>query len=348
MTTPQTPTEAASTEQARDYDAAASHAHEAPPSRLLRVAAGQLGPIARHEPRADVVDRLIALLDSAAGQGAELVMFPELGLTTFFPRWYVEGEADLDLDWFYETEMPGPETKRLFARAEELGVGFSLGYAELTPDGHRYNTQILVERDGSVVGRYHKVHLPGHREHEPWREFQHLERRYFEPGEGFYTWRAFGGVVGMATCNDRRWPETYRCLALGGAELILIGYNTPLHYAPDPSQNRLQGFHNRLVMQAGAYQNGCYVIGVAKGGMEEGVDSLAESCIIAPTGEIIAECHSNGDEVAVAEIDLAICANYTQTLFQFERYRRPEAYTAITAQKGPIPPEPIPNEESHG
>ncbi len=340
-------TASAAVETARDYDAAAVKAHEAPPSRLLSVAAAQLGPIARHEPRADVVDRLIALMDQAAERGAELVMFPELALTTFFPRWYVEGEADLDLDWFYETEMPGPETKRLFDRCEQLGVGFSLGYAELTPDGRRYNTQILVERDGSVVGKFRKVHIPGHREHEPWREFQHLERRYFEPGDGFETWRAFGGVVGLATCNDRRWPETYRCLALAGAELIMIGYNTPLHYAPDPSQNRLQGFHNRLVMQAGAYQNGCYVVGVAKGGMEEGVDSLAESCIIAPSGEIVAECRTNGDEVAVAEIDLAVCANYTQTLFQFERYRRPEVYTAITAQKGPTPP-PIPPEESHG
>ncbi|NCG25548.1 MAG: N-carbamoyl-D-amino-acid hydrolase, partial [Actinobacteria bacterium] len=207
-----------------------------------------------------------------------------------------------------------------------------------TPDGHRYNTQILVERDGSIVGKYHKVHLPGHREHEPWREFQHLERRYFEPGDDFPTFEAFGGVVGMATCNDRRWSETYRCLALGGAELILIGYNTPKHYAPDPSQNPLQGFHNRLVMQSGAYQNGCYVVGVAKGGLEEGVDSLAESCIIAPTGQIVADVRTEGDELTWVDIDLAVCANYTQTLFQFDRYRRPEVYGRITSQKGAISP----------
>ncbi len=324
----------------QDPDAAADRGHVTHQSRRLSVAAAQLGPIARHEPRSEVVDRLIVLLEQAAADGAELVAYPELGLTTFFPRWYVEAEDDLELDMFYETEMPGPDTQRLFDRAKELGVGFCLGYAELTADGHRYNTQVLVERDSSIVGKYHKVHLPGHREYESWRSFQHLERRYFEPGDTFDTWRAFGGVVGMATCNDRRWPETYRCLGLGGAELILIGYNTPIHYAPDPSQDRLAGFHNRLVMQAGAYQNGCYVVGVAKAGIEEGVDSLAESCIIAPSGEIIAECVTNGDEVAVSEIDLAICANYTQTLFRFERYRRPETYTAITAQKGPIPPSP--------
>ncbi|MEM7143363.1 MAG: nitrilase-related carbon-nitrogen hydrolase, partial [Actinomycetota bacterium] len=174
--------------------------------------------------------------------------------------------------------------------------------------------------------------------HEPWREFQHLERRYFEPGDEFPTWRAFGGVVGMAICNDRRWPETYRCLALGGAELILIGYNTPMHYAPDPSQDALQSFHSHLVMQAGAYQNGCFVVGVAKGGNEEGVESLADSCIIAPTGRVIALTAHTGDELAVADIDLELTRNYKETLFQFDRYRRPETYTAVTGQRGPTPP----------
>lgn len=329
-----------------DPDAAAGGAHEPPPPRRLVVSAGQLGPIHRDEPRESVVNRLIRLLEQAHSEGAELIAFPELALTTFFPRWYVEGDPELDLDSFYETEMPGPETKRLFARGAELGVGFCLGYAELTSDGRRFNTQILVERDGSIVGSYHKVHLPGHREHEPWREFQHLERRYFEPGDSFDTWNAFGGVVGMATCNDRRWPETYRVLALNGAELILIGYNTPKHYAPDPSQDPLQGFHNRLVMQAGAYQNGCYVIGTAKGGDEEGVPSLAESCIIAPSGEIIVGCHTEADEVVTAEIDLSLTTKYRETLFDFERYRRPETYGPITAQKGATPPSS--SEVSHG
>ncbi|MGI9624031.1 MAG: N-carbamoyl-D-amino-acid hydrolase [Acidimicrobiales bacterium] len=317
-----------------DPDAAAQGPLSAGQGRPLRVANGQLGPISRHESRAEVVDRMLALLDNAAGAGVDLVVYPELALTTFFPRWYVEGEDDLNLDDFYEREMPSPEVKPLFDLARESGVGFSLGYAELTEDGHRFNTQILVERDGSVVGRYRKVHLPGHREHEPWREFQHLERRYFEPGDSFPTFRAFDGIVGMATCNDRRWSETYRVLALGGAELVLIGYNTPIHYAPDPTQNTLASFHNHLVMQAGAYQNGCYVIGTAKGGVEEGVDSLAESCVIAPSGRIVALAATNGDELTIADIDLDMCANYKNTLFEFERYRRPEVYGPITEQVG--------------
>ncbi len=182
---------------------------------------------------------------------------------------------------------------------------------------------------------FRKVHIPGHEEHEPWRPFQHLERYYFEPGpDGFGVWRAFGGLVGMMICNDRRWPESYRVMGLQGVELILCGYNTPIHYAPDPSQDILQGFHNALVMQSGAYQNGTWVVGVAKAGVEEGVDALAQSCIIAPSGQIVAQAFTNGDELVVARCDLDWCQRYQGTLFDFDRYRRPEVYTRITAQRG--------------
>ena len=233
--------------------------------------------------------------------------------------------------------MPSRETQPLFDAARKLKVGFSLGYAELTEDGRRFNTQILVERDGSIVGRYHKVHIPGHEHHEPDRPFQHAERYYFEPGpEGFGVWRAFGGRVGMMICNDRRWPESYRVMGLKGVELILCGYNTPIHYVPDPSQDILQGFHNSLVMQAGAYQNGTWVVGVAKGGVEEGVDSLGQSAIIAPSGQIVAQAYTTGDELLVAHCDLDWCQRYKNTLFDFDRYRRPEVYGPITAQRGVV------------
>jgi len=307
-------------------------------SRTIRVAAAQLGPIQRDDARPRVVARLLALLREAHSAGAGLVVFPELALTTFFPRWFVEDIREAD-HW-YERQMPGPETQPLFDEARRLGVGFCLGYAELTPEGGRYNTQILVERDGSIVGRYRKVHIPGHEQHEPDRPFQHAERYYFTPSpEGFPTWRAFGGRVGMMICNDRRWPESYREMGLQGVELVLCGYNTPIHYVPDPSQDRLQGFHNALVMQAGAYQNGTFVVGVAKGGLEEGVLGLAESSIIAPSGEILARTTTDGDEVVWADCDLDWCRNYTGTLFNFDRYRRPEVYRRITSQRGVVAPD---------
>ena len=308
-------------------------------NRNLRIGAAQLGPIHRNETRSEVVERLLGLLREAHKKQVQLIVYPELALTTFFPRWFIEEEEGLSLDDFFEKDMPGKETRKLFDAAKEYGFGFCLGYAELTDGGERFNTQILVDSDGSIVGKYRKVHLPGHEEYESWREFQHLERRYFQAGETFPTWQAFGGVVGMALCNDRRWPETYRCLALGGAELILIGYNTPIHYAPDPTQDKHASFHNHLVMQAGAYQNGCFVVGVAKGGIEEGVESLSDSCIIAPSGEIIALSDTDGDELIAADIDLNLCKNYKKTLFDFDRYRKPESYGRITSQPAAILPE---------
>ena len=304
-------------------------------SRIITVGAAQLGPIQKEHTRASAVERLIALLRQASDHGCDLVVFPELALTTFFPRWFVENITDAN-HW-YETSMPSADTQPLFDEARRLSIGFSLGYAELTPDGHRFNTQILVEKDGTVVAKYHKVHIPGHEHHEPDRPFQHAERYYFEPGpEGFGVWKAFGARMGMMICNDRRWPESYRVMGLKGVEMILCGYNTPIHYVPDPSQDILQGFHNALVMQSGAYQNGTWVVGVAKGGTEEGVDSLGQTCIVAPSGQIVAQAYTTDDELVVARCDLDWCNKYKDTLFNFDKYRRPEVYGSITAQKGVI------------
>ena len=229
--------------------------------------------------------------------------------------------------------MPSPEVKPLFDEAARLGIGFCLGYAELTTDGHRYNTYLLVDGEGHEVAKFRKVHIPGHEKYEPQRPFQHLERAYFEPAEEtFRTWTAFRGEIGLALCNDRRWPETYRVMGLADVEMILIGYNTPIHYYPDPSQDFLAGFHSRLVMQAGAYQNGTFVVGVAKGGEEEGVESLAESCIIGPSGEVLAQAATDGDELVAATCNLNWCAAYKNTLYDFSRYRRPEMYKSISEE----------------
>ena len=302
-------------------------------TRIITIGAAQLGPIQKDHTRQQVVARLIDLLRKAHSAGCDVVVFPELALTTFFPRWFVDNISETD--HYYETEMPSPITAPLFDEAKKLGIGFCLGYAELTSKGERFNTQILVEKDGSIVAKYRKVHIPGHEENEPDRAFQHAERYYFTPSnEGFGVWNAFGARVGMMICNDRRWPESYRVMGLQGVELILCGYNTPIHYIPDPSQDILQGFHNALVMQSGAYQNGTWVVGVAKAGVEEGVDSLGQSMIVAPSGQIVAQALTTDDELLVARCDMDWCQKYTNTLFDFDRYRRPEVYTRITAQRG--------------
>ena len=309
-------------------------------ARLITVGAAQLGPIARQESRGLVVKRLLDLLGQAQGRGCDLVVFPELALTTFFPRWWMADQAEIDA--FFEREMPGPETRPLFDEAARLGMAFCLGYAELIQEGgalRRYNTSILVDRAGCIVGKYRKVHLPGHAEHEPWRPFQHLEKRYFDVGDlGFPVWRALGGVLGMCICNDRRWPETYRVMALQGVEMILLGYNTPAHNPPAPEQDPLGPFHNHLVMQAGAYQNATWVVGVAKCGREEGCDLIGQSAIIAPSGEIVAQAATLADELITARCDLDLTRSYKDTIFNFARHRRPEHYRLIVDRVGAEPP----------
>ncbi len=305
-------------------------------AKSIVIGAAQLGPISRDEPRSSAVARMIALMTEAKNRGVDLVVFPELALTTFFPRWYFEDQEIIDS--FFETEMPGPETQPLFDAALELSIGFYLGYAEMVEiDGRtrHFNTSITVDKTGEIVGKYRKVHLPGHREHESWRPFQHLEKRYFETGNlGFPTFNIFGGVLGMCICNDRRWPETFRVMGLQGVELVMLGYNTPDHYPPAPEHDHLQNFHNHLVMQAGAYQNGAWIVGVAKAGREEGCDLIGGTCIIAPTGEIVAECKTLGDELIVHNCDLDRCREIQSNIFDFDQHREPESYTLITATKG--------------
>ena len=308
-------------------------------ARNLTVAAGQLGPIQRAQGRAAAVTRMLELMREAHARGVRLIVFPELALTTFFPRWYVEDQDEVDR-WF-EAEMPGPDTQPLFDAARAYAMGFYLGYAELTRDGdavHRYNTSILVDPNGDIVGRYRKVHLPGHAEYDTGRKWQHLEKRYFEVGNlGFPVFDSapLGGRFGMCLCNDRRWPETFRVLGLRGAEMVLLGYNTPTHNSlSDDEGPALRMFHNHLSMQAGAYQNSAFVVGTAKAGDEDGFPLMGGSVIVNPSGEILAQAGTEDDELVVAECDLDLCTFGRETIFNFAAHRRPEHYADICAPVG--------------
>jgi N-carbamoyl-D-amino-acid hydrolase len=305
-------------------------------SRKLRAAVAQLGPIHLADTRTAVVKRLTALMRDAHARGAEFVVFPELALTTFFPRYWMTDQNEIDR--FFEREMPGSETRPLFDLARELGVGFYLGYAELTQEKgelHRYNTAILVERDGRIIGRYRKIHLPGHSEHLLNASFQHLEKRYFEVGnEGFRVWRALGAVVGMCICNDRRWPETFRVMGLQGVEIVALGYNTPTENIHHPEPEHLRMFHHLISMQANAYQNAAWILAAAKAGKEDGYGLIGGSVIIAPTGEIAARALGEEDEVIAATLDLELGEYLRRTIFNFEKHRRVEHYRLITERTG--------------
>ena len=300
-------------------------------TRSLPLAVAQLGPIARDEPRASAVKRMITLLRKADDAGSKLVVFPELALPTFFPRWYFEDQADVDA--FFETDMPNADTEPLFDAAARVGIAFYLGYAELISHNdttRRFNTSILVDQAGEIVGKYRKIHLPGHREFEPDFPFQHLEKRYFETGDlGFPVFNTLNTTLGMCICNDRRWPETYRMLGLQGVEIVLLGYNTPVHYPRAPELDHLQDFHNHLSLQAGAYQNGTWVAAAAKAGCEENCDMIGGSCIVSPSGEIVIRCETLADELITWDCDLDLCQTIQNNIFNFALHREPENYGLI-------------------
>jgi len=307
--------------------------------RNIVIGGAQMGPIQKEHSRDVVVQRMIGLLEQANKAGCTLVVFPELALTTFFPRYYMKDQIEID-SWF-EREMPNPATQPLFNAAKHFGIAFSFGYAELTADGQHFNTSILTDNEANIIAKYRKVHLPGHSEYDPERDFQHLEKRYFEPGDlGFPVWHSQEAWMGMCICNDRRWPEVYRVMALQGAELIMLGYNTPATNSQQRDEGLAQRlYHSELAMTANAYQNACWVAGIAKAGIEDGHPMIGGSVIVDPNGYVVARAETEDDELIVHSCDMDLCNFGKATVFDFARHRRIEHYGLITSQTGVVTPD---------
>jgi len=257
--------------------------------RHMKVAAAQMGPNNEGTSREEIVERMLGLLEQAAREQVELIAYPEMALTTYFPK-----RIRPDFDQFFETEVPPKALEPLLRRAAEGRVAVHVGFCEKA-DGQYFNTALLTDRDGRLCGTFRKIHLPGTRAADGFAQV--FEPYYFAHGDtGYRVFDAAGAKVGIAICQDRRYPESYRALALQGAELILIGYNTPL----SPLALDL----NDLCMRSGAYANACFVVGVAKAGVEDGVELIGGSAIINPHGQILARAATTGDEMVTARIDL--------------------------------------------
>ena len=309
--------------------------------RILKVAAAQVGAVHTGADRSSTLQRLIKLLDQAAEEGAQIVLFPELASTTFFPRHLFKNDKELDKLFEHGDDVSiSTSLKPFFDRAKEVGVDIAVGFAERSSSGNGYNTCVYYcAAAGRIINKYRKIHLPGTKEpFENKDAINQLEKRYFEPGDlGFHAFRAPNlvsaavkagsqekdttgkgdPIVGMMICNDRRWPEAWRCLALQGVELVLCGYNTA-GWAPDLWGTRKHMtkeqaeeealFHHRLVMQANSYMNSCFSISAARCGLDDGkYDLIGGSSVVSPEGHILAEAKGKGDELVVAEIDLEEC-----------------------------------------
>jgi hypothetical protein len=311
--------------------------------RILRLAAAQMGPNQRADSRDAILARMVALLEGAAEQGAQLVIFPELAFTTFFPRWLLSGA---ELDGYFEPAMPNPQVAPLFDRARQLGIGFYVGYAERAEDGRRFNSAITTGPDGAILAKYRKVHLPGSVEPRAGDRFQQLEKRYFDYGDAGFT--AFRGpaawhapILGMLICNDRRWPEAWRVYGLQGVELMLMGYNSAA-YDPNGGSTEdasLRTFHSTLAVQANAYMNATWAVSVAKAGNEDGSGLIGGSVIVDPNGLVVAQAKTLGDELLLADCDLDACRQGKEKMFNFAAHRRPQWYGPITGQAGAVVPD---------
>lgn len=293
------------------------------------VAAAQLGPAS--PTRAETVARIVRLIGDAGRAGAQFVVFPELALSPYFAA-----AVHADVLPFCEPDLPAPDTAPIAAAAAAHGVALVLGFAERR-DGALYNSAALLDAAGREVGRYRKVHIPGQVEPAAETPFTILEKRYFTPGDlGFPVYDAPAGRTGMLICYDRRFPEAYRCLGLAGAEVIAIGYNTPVFPGSGPGSTLAGGQAlSELCMRAGAYANGVYVIAAGKAGVEGGVQYIGGSVVIGPTGEVLARAATGGDELVLAEIDGAVAARARARL-NLEVNRRPDQYEVLVRTTAPV------------
>lgn len=278
----------------------------------------QLGPAS--PTIAETTDRIIALVEQAGAKGVKLASLPELALTPYFAA------AVHDVAPYTAVGENDKAVARIAAAARKVGIALSVPYAEQVGN-ELFNSMAFFDGEGRRIGMFRKVHIPGQVEPKPDGAFTIMEKRYFRPGDlGFEAFDAGVAKIGGLICYDRRFPESYRSLAAAGAQVILVGYNTPVSPGQTPPATLSKGRRaSELAMRGGAYSTASYVLGAGKAGKEGGVTFIGGSLIIAPDGEIVARAKTMGDEVVTAEIDLAR-VEAMRKRWNFDTNRRPDAY----------------------
>jgi N-carbamoylputrescine amidase len=289
----------------------------------VRVAAIQM---ASSPDRDDNVRRAEDLVRQAAGQGARLILLPELFETPYFCK-------DQDPQHFaLARPRDGNETLARFAKlAAELGVVLPISFFEVAGRAY-YNALVMIDADGRDLGLYRKSHIPDGPGYQ--------EKFYFNPGDtGFRVWPTRCGALGAAICWDQWFPETARAMALQGAEILL--YPTTIGSEPqDPSLDSMA--HWRRVMQGHAAANLTPLIAANRIGTEAGRSATltfyGSSFIAGPTGELLAEADRTREAILTADLDLDAIAAQRRAWGVF-RDRRPDLYGVLQTLDGtkPVP-----------
>ena len=269
------------------------------------------------------VDKLVANIRDCASRGAQLIVLPELHNSIYFCQ--TENTALFDLA---ET-IPGPSTERFGIIAKELGVVLVLSLFEKRAPGLYHNTAVVIEKDGTLAGKYRKMHIPD--------DPAYYEKFYFTPGDlGFQPVQTSLGKLGVLVCWDQWYPEAARLMALAGASLLI--YPTAIGWESSDLEEEKERQQNAwiLAQRGHAVYNGLPVIAVNRTGHEQdpseqtqGIQFWGSSFVAGPQGEIIMQAASGKEENAVVKICLKR-SEEVRRWWPFLRDRRIDAYDDLT------------------
>ena len=265
--------------------------------------------------------RAVEKIRDAAARGANIVCLPELFASQYFCQ--SEDHANFNL----AEPIPGPSSEQLGALAAELKLVIIASLFERRAAGLYHNTAIVLDADGTLMGRYRKMHIPD--------DPLYYEKFYFTPGDlGFKSWDTQRGKLGVCVCWDQWFPEAARLTALSGAQLLF--YPTAIGWHPGEKEQYGHGQHSswETIQRGHAIANGCYVAAVNRVGHEApaggaGIEFWGQSFLCGPDGQIIAKASVHDEETLIADIDFAR-VELQRTHWPFLRDRRIESYADIT------------------
>ena len=278
----------------------------------------KIGIIQQHngEEVKENVLHLVTKVRALAKEGAELIVMQELHNSLYFCK-----EENVDLFDLAEP-IPGPTTQIFGNLAKELGIVIVTSIFEKRTTGLYHNTAVVLEKDGTIAGKYRKMHIPD--------DPGYYEKFYFTPGDlGFEPIQTSLGRLGVLVCWDQWYPEAARLMALAGAELLI--YPTAIGY--DANDERAEQKRQRaawqLVQRGNAVANGLPVVAVNRVGEEEGVHFWGTSFVAGPQGELLYEASETEEEMAIVEVDMQR-SELVRRWWPFLRDRRIENYGDIT------------------
>ncbi|MCP5558804.1 MAG: carbon-nitrogen hydrolase [Verrucomicrobiaceae bacterium] len=268
------------------------------------------------ETQKEALAKHVDLIRDAAAKGAQIVCLQELFLTPYFCR-----TQDTDLFDLAET-IPGPTTEALQPLAKELGIVIIASLFEKRGPGLYHNTAAIIDADGTLLGKYRKMHIP----QDPGFE----EKFYFTPGDlGYRVWDTKFGRIGVLICWDQWYPEAARLTALAGAQILF--YPTAIGWLASEKAELGKAQHTawETVQRGHAVANGCFVAAVNRTGNEGETEFWGQTFVANPYGEIIEKAAVSKEEVLIVPCDLKEVEDFRR-IWPFFRDRRIDTYAALT------------------